>query len=339
MSWKVLVTARAFWINGQKANDALEAAGCRVVRSPRAGPYSQEELAPILEGCDSIVASSDWFGDHLFAACPNLKHVSRCGVGTDSVDMASATRFGVVVTNTPGAMTEAVADYAFGLLLAAARKIPQGDRLMKSGGWDEYPGTLVVGKTLGLIGLGAIGRATAERSIGFRMRLLAYDPQLERSGALPENLRHVTFCSLDRLLAESDFVSVHAPSTPETRHLINAERLAMMKPSAYLINTARGALVDEPALIDALERGIIAGAATDVYGEEPLPAESPLRQAPNLVLTPHNAFNAVESVAQMSMASVTPILDLLNGKRPEFTCNPEVWSAPSLRMTELASAR
>jgi phosphoglycerate dehydrogenase-like enzyme len=242
--------------------------------------------------------------------------------------MAAATEAGVVATNTPGAMTDAVADYTFALMLGIARRIPEGDALIRSGGWGEYPGVLVAGKTLGLVGAGQIGQGVLRRAQGFGMRILAYDPPLQARGGLDG----ATFTDLDTLLAESDFVSVHAPSMPETRNMFNAARFAQMKPSAYFINTARGALVDEEALRDALERGVIAGAATDVYQQEPLPADHPLRNAPRCVLTPHNAFNAVEAAAAMSLLSAEAILDLMHGKYPASVCNPAVWASPARRV-------
>src|SRR3954447_985766 len=154
MSWKVLVTARAFWVSGQAAEAALEAAGCEVVRSFRAGPLTEDELIAALDGCQAVIASSDPYNARIFAACPDLKIVARCGVGTDSVDMQAAADAGVVATNTPGAMSEAVADFAFGMMLCIARRLHEGDALMHSGGWDELRGSAVYGKTLGLVGVG-----------------------------------------------------------------------------------------------------------------------------------------------------------------------------------------
>lgn len=332
MAWKVLTTARAFWMSGQAAETALETAGCTVTRSKEAGPLPEEDLIAALQGCEAVVASMDPFNARVFAACPQLKIVSRCGVGIDSVDLAAATQAGVVVTNTPGAMTEAVADYTFGLMLAAARRIPQGDALMRNGGWGEYPGVLVYGKTLGLVGLGQIGRSVARRATGFDMRVLVHDPPLAAQRDRPGDLANIEFVNLDDLLAKSDFVSIHAPAIPETRGLFNAARFARMKPTAYLINTARGALVDEAALVEALEQGQIAGAAIDVYTQEPLPPDHPLRRAPRCLLTPHNAFNAIECVAAMTGQSAENILILQRGERPKETCNPAVWDSPALRI-------
>jgi phosphoglycerate dehydrogenase-like enzyme len=333
MGWRTLVTARAFWVSGQEAHAALEQAGCEVVKSPEAGPLPESRLIALLQSCDAVVASSDPYSARVFESCPQLKIVSRCGVGIDSIDLAAATAAGVVTSNTPGAMTDAVGDYTFALILGIARRIAEGDALMRSGGWGEYPGVLVCGKTLGLVGLGQIGQAVAKRAAGFGMRILAHDPPQAEKGA-PPGLPPVEFVDLDQLLAESDFVSVHAPALPETRGLFNAARFARMKPTAYFVNTARGSLVDDDALVDALEQGVIAGAAIDVYQQEPCPPDHPLRRAPRCLLTPHNAFNAVEAAAAMSLLSAQAVIDLMQGRRPVSVCNPAVWDSPALRAKE-----
>jgi phosphoglycerate dehydrogenase-like enzyme len=331
MNWDILVTARAFWVSGQAAADDLKAAGCRVIHSPSAGPVPEAQLVHLLQPCDAVIASSDPYTASVFARCPRLKVVSRCGVGIDSVDIPAATDAGVIVTNTPGAMTDAVGDYTFALLLGITRRIHEGDALMRSGGWGEYPGVLICGKTLGLVGFGQIGQAVARRAAGFDMRVLAYDPPVQQRG-VPAGLPSVRFTDLDTLLAESDFLSVHAPNLPETRNLFNAERFAKMKPTAYFVNTARGPLVDEAALIRALENSVIAGAAIDVYQQEPLPANHPLRKTPRLLLTPHNAFNAVEAAEAMSRLSVANVLAVLRGERPAGLVNPDVLTRETLRV-------
>jgi phosphoglycerate dehydrogenase-like enzyme len=345
----VLVTARAFWVSGQAAEAALREAGCEVVRSSRAGPLTEEELIDALRGCDAVIASSDPYNARIFAACPDLKIVARCGVGTDSVDMAAAAEAGVVATNTPGAMSEAVADFTFGLMLCIARRLHEGDALMRRGGWDEFRGSTVCGKTLGLVGVGRIGRAVAERAAGFRMRVLAYDPAVAANQPPAPALSHpsassteattsitstpppIELTDLETLLRESDYVSAHAPATPETTGMFNEARFAQMKRTAYFINTARGALVNEADLIAALENETIAGAALDVYAKEPLPADHPLRRAPRCLLEPHNAFNALESTQEMSRQSAVTVIDLLQGRRPENVCNPAVIDSAQLR--------
>ena len=333
MSWKVLVTARAFWVSGEAAEAQLKAAGCEVVRSPRPGPLPEEELIALLQDCDAVIGSSDPYTARVFAECPRLKIVARCGVGVDSVDMHAAALAGVVATNTPGAMTEAVADFTFALMLSLARRIPEGDALMRAGGWDEFRGAGVYEKTLGLVGVGRIGRAVARRAQGFAMKVLAYDPAFPPSTVIEGQTGEgsLTFVSLEDLLSQSDYVSLHAPATPATKGMFNAARFAQMKPTAFLINTARGTLIHEPALIAALEAGTIAGAALDVFSSEPLAADHPLRKAPHCVLTPHNAFNALESTQEMSRQSAVPILQLMDGDRPDNVCNPAVWESPQLR--------
>lgn len=334
MAWKVLITARAYWTSGAAAQAALDAAGCETVRSSQAGPLPETLLISLLQECDAVIASSDPYAARVFAACPQIKLVARCGVGIDSVDLNAATAAGVLVTNTPGAMTDAVADYAFALMLGLARRVVESDTLVRSDGWGEFPGVLVFGKTLGLVGFGQIGQGVARRAQGFAMRVLAYDPPL--AAAIAEGRREavpdVTFTDLETLLAESDFVSVHAPKLPETEGMFDAARFAYMKPTAYFINTARGALVNENALRSALEQGQIAGAALDVYSEEPLPAHHPLRSAPRCLLTPHNAFNATEAAAQMSLLAAENLLAAMRGERPVGLCNPAVWQAASRRL-------
>jgi len=329
MAWKVLVTARAFWSSGPEAYEQLLNAGCEVVKSDPLGPLTVEQLIPRLEGCDAVIASSDAYTPAVFAACPQLKIVSRWGVGIDSVDMAAATEAGVVGTNTPGAMTEAVADYTFGLMLSIARRIPEGEALVRSGGWGEFPGVLVYGKTIGLVGAGMIGQAVARRAAGFGMRILAFDPP--RQASPTPDMPAMEFVTLEALYAESDFVCIHVPNLPETKGMFDAKVFAQMKPTAFLINTARGALVNEVDLLAALESGQIAGAAIDVFANEPLPVDHPLRKAPRSVLTPHNAFNAFESTQTMSQMAVDNVLTLMRGERPVGICNPDVWDSPARR--------
>ena len=299
---RTLVTARAFWVSGEEARQLLIDSGWEVVNSPKAGPLTETELIPLLKDCDAVVASSDIYNSTVFAACPQLKIVSRCGVGTDSVNFDDAAKFGVRVANTPGMMTEAVADYTFALMLAVARKVLESHQMMRSGGWGEFTGVLVCGKTLGLVGYGAIARGVAQRALGFNMKILAFDPFVTDA---PTGVEMTT---LDRVLSESDFVSLHCPSTPETKGFMDSAKLQQMKPSAYLINTARGAIMNEGALIEALEKATIAGAAIDVYTTEPCPEDNPLRTAPNIIVTPHNAFNAVEAARAMSYKSAENVV-------------------------------
>jgi lactate dehydrogenase-like 2-hydroxyacid dehydrogenase len=261
------------------------------------------------------------------AAAANLKIISRWGVGYDSIDVAAATRNGIVVCNTPRLLDEAVADYTFALLLGLARRVPEANQTVRAGQWTQLWGTDIGGKILGLIGCGRIGLAVARRARGFSLRLLAYDPTPN-----PEAQKFgVSFVPLDTLLAESDFVSLHAALTPQSRGLIGETQLRKMKSTARLVNAARGALIDESALARALKEGWIAGAALDVFEAEPLPAESSLRDAPNLLLSPHQSSFALETGERVSQVAAQAILDLINGRRPQFVVNAEVFASQALR--------
>lgn len=328
--WKVLLTARASFDAGTKAHELFRAAGCSVTVSEPFGPLDVPALTKALRGFDAVLASSDAYNDPFFASpdIADLKVVSRWGVGLDCVDLAAATRAGVVICNTPGLLDEAVADYAWALLFAVARRVDAGQDLLRSGEWSVAWGHDVHGKTLGIIGCGRIGKAVARRAAGFGMRVLGHDPHVAKTGSAG-----IEFVDLDRLLAESDFVTLHSALTPENRGLIGAAQLAHMKPTAYLINTARGALVDEGALQSALASRAIAGAALDAFAAEPLPADSPLRRCPRLLITPHQAFNSVETGEKVSLMAAEAIVDLMQGRRPKQVANPDVLASSSLRAT------
>lgn len=331
MSWTVLVTARTLDVDivGRRALELLEAAGCRLVHPPKRGPLREAELRPLLRGVDAVFASMDQFTSEVLASeeAAALKQISRWGVGYDAIDIPAATRQGVVVSYTPGLLNDAVADYAVALLFAVARRVHEGHLTMRQGTWASAWGHDIAGKTLGIIGCGRIGQTVARRVSGFDMRVLGFDvapnADAERLG--------IEFVPLDRLLAESDFVSLHAALTPETRGLLGEAQLRRMKPSAYLINTARGVMVDEAALVQALREGWIAGAALDAFVTEPLPAEHPFRTTPNLLVTPHQASFGYDSGARVSEAAAQAIVDLQAGRRPRWVVNPEVFASPGLR--------
>ena len=329
MSWKVLITARTLDEVGQQAVAILKNAGCELVIPPKYGPHPADTLLKLLPGNDAVFASMDKFTAEVLAseAARTLKVISRWGVGYDAIDVPAATKNGIVVAYTPGLLNETVADCAFALLLSIARRIHLGHQGMSAGRWEPHWGHDVHGKTLGILGCGRIGLAMARRGTGFNMRILAHDicanPEAEKLG--------IQFVSLDELLAQSDFVSLHAALTPDNRGLLNEARLRKMKPTAYLINTARGALIDESALANVLNEGVIAGAALDAFVTEPLPAEHPLRTAKNVLLTPHLASFARETGARVSETGAQAIVDLMNGRRPQFVVNPEVYKSAALR--------
>lgn len=314
MSGRVLVTARAFFAAGEAAAAVLRAAGLEIVRAPRFGPLPPSELIPALQGVSGVIAASDPYTEAVFSAAPDLRVVARTGVGYDSVDLEAATRHRVVVVTTPGRIAETVADFAFGLMLAMARRIPEAAGLMRRGGWAaEMPGTDLWRRCIGIVGMGAVGAAVARRAHGFSMRVLGCDP------ALPEHVvreRGAEPATLAQVLAESDFITLHASLDAGSRRLIGAAQLAAMKPTAFLINTARGAMVDPDALLEALDAGRIAGAALDAFDVEPLPAEHPLRQIPRCILTPHIAFSTRETSLDMSRRAAAAVAAVVAGRRP-----------------------
>jgi phosphoglycerate dehydrogenase-like enzyme len=329
MSWKVLITARTLNEVGQSALALLREAGCELTLPLRFGPYTADELRPLLRGQHAVLASMDRFTADLLVSpeAAQLRIISRWGVGYDAIDIPAATAQGIVVAYTPGLLNETVADFAFALLLGIARRVHLGHPSMSQGKWEAAWGTDVFGKTLGILGCGRIGRAMARRATGFNMRLLAHDPRCEPNSQEPR----IQYVSLDDLLAESDFLSLHAALTAENRGLIGEAQLRRMKPTAYLINTARGALVDEAALVRALNEKWIAGAALDTFIVEPLPATHPLRSAPNLLLTPHLASFARETGERVSLSAAQAIVDLMKGRKPQFLVDPSVYDSPKLR--------
>lgn len=262
----------------------------------------------------------------LLEAAPRLRIVANVAVGYDNIDVAACTRRQVAATNTPGVLDETTADFAWTLLMAVARRLVEGDRLVRSGNWrgwnlDQLTGADVHGKTLGLVGFGRIGRAVARRASGFRMRVLYTDAV--RAPAEVEQEVGARFVERDRLLAEADFLSLHVPLLPETRHLISTAEFGKMKKTAYLINTSRGPVVDEAALVGALEAGEIAGAALDVYEREP-EVHPGLVGRDDVVLAPHIASASLETRTRMAQMAAENCVALFTGRKPPNILNPEV---------------
>ena len=285
------------------------------------------ELIARLRGKDGLICHIvSTIDDEVLAAAPTVKVVANVAVGYNNIDVDAARRRGVVVTNTPDVLTETTADFAWALLMATARRVVEADRFVRSGQWDRWLwdllwGADVYGKTLGVVGFGRIGRAVARRALGFNMRVM-YQDAVPADAAVERDLR-ASRVELETLLRESDFVSLHTPFLPETRHLMNARTLRLMKRSAILVNAARGPVVDEAALVRALQEGWIAGAGLDVFEEEPKvhPGLVPLT---NVVLAPHIGSATAEVREGMANSVVDNILALLSGKRPPNCVNPQV---------------
>ncbi|MCP4363541.1 MAG: hypothetical protein GY796_36545 [Chloroflexi bacterium] len=275
---------------------------------------SQDEFRAIVGQYDGIVVRSSVKVDAsiLTAAKPRVKVVVRAGVGVDNVDISAATENGILIVNTPDAITVTTGEHTIGLLLALARHIPQAYVSMRNGAWDrkKYTGVELAGKTIGLVGLGRIGLYVAKICNAMDMNVIAYDPFIEADFAAQYN---VALISLDELLARSEYISLHAVLNDATRKILNAAVIAKMKPGAFIVNTARGALLDEAALTTALQSGHLAGAALDTFTAEPLAADSPLRQMDNVIVTPHLAASTAEAQYHAGALAVKKVLAVLRG--------------------------
>ena len=270
-----------------------------------------EELKEVIKDVDALVIrSATKVTAELLNGAPRLKVVGRAGTGLDNVDIPEASKHGVVVMNTPGGNTITTGEHALSLMMALARNIPQAAQSMREGKWEKkkFQGTELFNKTLGIIGMGRIGTVVAERALGLKMRVLAYDPFITKEVAA--NLG-VELVSLDDLFARSDFITLHTPKTKDTAKLLNREAFKKMKPGVRIINCARGGLIDEAALLEALKEGKVAGAALDVYETEPPSAEWPLRQLPNVICTPHLGASTEEAQANVAVAVCEQIVELL----------------------------
>jgi glyoxylate reductase len=290
---------------------------------------SREELFKrIAEKQGLVCLLTERVDDQLLRGAPKLRIAANVAVGYDNIDVPACTKRGVAATNTPGVLDETTADFAWTLMMAVARRLGEGEALARSGNWkgwdlDQLVGTDVYGKTLGLVGFGRIGRAMARRASGFKMKVLYTDVQ--RADEAVEKDLNAEYRDFNSLLADSDFVSVHVPLSSGTQGLFDAAKFFRMKPTAFLINTARGSVVDEAALVHALESKKIAGAALDVYENEPF-LHSGLKR-PNVVLAPHIASASLETRTKMACIAATNVRDFFDGKRPPNILNPEVIKA------------
>lgn len=302
--------------------DALSAAGLDVVFPPTNAMMNEDQLSAALAGVSGVVAGSEPYTRAVLAASPQLKVIARVGVGYDAVDVPAATDHGIAVCTAPGANQDSVSEHCFMMILALAKSLMKQNDTIRDGGWVRYPSVPLRGKTLGLAGLGRIGKSMTTRAHAFGMKVIAHDPFADKDFAA----RHdVALVSLDDLLRESDYLSLHMPLIPATRKIINAERLKLMKPTAYLINSARGGVIDEPALYEALRDKKIAGAGLDVFDPEPPLADNPLRKLDNVVMTSHMAGTDTKSLADMALLAAKCVAWLSKGEWPtECVVNGEV---------------
>ncbi len=291
--------------------ELLKAAGIEVDYRPELGKGGEELKAALRLADGAIVRSVPKVTAEYFEEPGKLKAIARAGVGVDTIDVAAATRKGIVVMNTPGGNTVSAAEHTIALMLSMSRLIPAGDATMKAGGWDrnKFMGTQVAGKSLGVVGLGRIGREVARRAKGLDMHVVAFDPFVTPAKAAEMGYEAVG--SLDELLPKVDYLTIHTPLTAETKSLIGAKELARMKKSARLMNVARGGIIDEQALADALNAGTIAGAAIDVFTKEPIVADNPLLKAKNVVLTPHLGASTLEAQENVAVEAAQLMADFL----------------------------
>ncbi|MGQ9622578.1 MAG: phosphoglycerate dehydrogenase [Candidatus Caldatribacteriaceae bacterium] len=307
---KVVVLARSFALASSEPMEILKKASLEVKRKRNPEPENEAVVAELIKDAEAVIVGVDRIGKTVFEYCPNLRVVSKHGVGVDNIDLEEARRRGVVVTNAPGTNNESVADMAMLLILSCARCLPLLLENVKKKTWGSpVMGTELEGKTLGIVGLGRIGKGVARRALGFGMKVIYYDPLVEE--------REFERVSLEELFSSSDFVSLHAPLLPETKNLVNDKLLGLMKQEAFLINTARGELVDEEALFKFLKENRIAGAALDVLSFEP-PFESPLLSLPNVIVTPHVAAHTREANVKMGTIAAENVVRALSGQEPLF---------------------
>ncbi|HXD72153.1 MAG TPA: D-glycerate dehydrogenase [Vicinamibacterales bacterium] len=298
---------------------------CTVDSNQQDAPVSPRQLLLRLKGKSGLVSGpTDQITEAVLAKNPQLKIVCNVAVGYNNLDIAAATKHGVMMTNTPGVLDDTTADLTWALILSAARGLSNADRTVRAGRWKrwrvmDFLGQDVYGKTIGICGFGRIGRGVARRAMGFGMKVL-YASRSRATGAIEQEFR-ASYVDKQTLLRESDVVTLHLPLFPETRHYIGAKELSLMKPSAILVNTARGPIVDERALVSALRRGRIFAAGIDVYEKEPALAPG-LASLPNVVLTPHIGSGTIETRLKMSNMAVTNCIAGLTGQRPPNLLNP-----------------
>ena len=289
-----------------------------------AGEATPEAILEVARQADGLLVTYARITGEMIAQLEKCKVIGRFGIGVDNIDIAAATKAGIVVTYVPDYCFDEVSDHAMALLLDLARKVSFSNALVQAGRWEmkaTAPMNRLRGRTLGLAGFGNIPQLVAPKAQAFGMEVIAFDPYVDKALAASRDVRLVDF---DTLLAQSDFISVHAPLTDETKNMFGAEAFAKMKPTAFLVNTARGPLVDTDALAKALDDGEIGGAALDVVPVEPLPADSALLGRDNLVLTPHTAFYSEDALLDLQTKAATDVASVLAGKQPKYPINPEV---------------
>lgn len=316
MTVKILVTSRSFGQVSKEPINLLKQNNFLIDFKKESGLYGEEDFLKVIGEYDAIIVGADHMTAKVIEAGRKLKIICKHGAGVDNIDCEKAKEKGIHVTNVPATNSDAVADFTFGLILNIARKISESAFEVKQGKWNKNIGVDVYKKTIGIIGCGAIGRRVAKRAKGFDMQILAYDPYVTKS----TNTSDINLVDFETLIKVSDFISIHVPLTPDTRNLISSKQMQQMKKGAFIINTARGGIVDENALYDFLANGHLGGAALDVTEQEPI-QDSPLLKLNNVIITSHIASYSKEALNAVSMACAKNIIKRFNNETPDNIVN------------------
>jgi len=314
---KILVTPRSFASASDKPMKMLTEKGYVIQLNDSGRPYKKEEMLNLVSDIDGIIIGIDELSAEIIERANKLKVISKYGTGLDNIDINIATEKKITVTNTPTANVDAVADLTFGLILSLARRIPEADRKTKSSKWEKITGKSVWEKTLGIIGLGKIGRQVVKRAQGFKMNILVYELIKDEKFAQNYNIKYV---NLEELLQKSDYITIHIPLIDTTRHMIDHKELEQVQAGSFLINTSRGGIVNEEALYNALKNKKLRGAALDVYVNEP-PQKSPLMELDNIIMTPHIGAYTEEAIENMGIQAAQNLIDVLEGREPQSRVN------------------
>ncbi len=315
---RVLITPNSYGKYDQKLKTDIEELVGEVIYNSTGKPLSSSQVAQLLPGIDGYIAGLDQIDRVAINSADQLKIIARYGGGFDKVDLIAAREKGIIVSNTPGANSASVAELTLSLILMLARQIPSAMLSVQKGEWPKLPGVSLEGKTIGILGLGAIGKKLAERLYGFNCQVLAYDPFIDEDFAKNSHVRLVT---LDFLTAKSDFLSLHLPVLPETRGMVNKIFFKKMKRGAYIINTSRGEIIDEFALLNALKSNHIRGAALDAFSKEPPDRDNPLLSLPQVICTPHMGAQTDGATSNMGSMALNECLTVLKGGKPQYQVN------------------
>ncbi len=311
---KVLVTATNYSVYCAAAKELLTRHNIEVIENPHSRPMTKDEILQVIGDIDGVVVGVDTWNREIFNHAPKLKAMARFGVGVDNIDLTAAKEYGIKVTNAKGMNSNPVAELTVGMILGTIRNIPAFNSSIRAGVWDRFMGRDLAGMTVGLLGFGDIAQRVAKKLSGFDVNLCAYDlyPNMEKAAQLK-----VDMISMEEVLSRADVVCMHLPSLPSTYHIMDEAAFSRMKDGSYFINTARGALVDEKALADALKSGKLCAAAIDVFEQEPVTKDNPLFALENLFATPHTAAETYNTYHNVGLATAKAILDIFDGKDPE----------------------